>query len=103
MLESSCKKVENLSKWRKSQELTRQEDTISSYLEVLSFNELLMELKWIKDELNNSLCQQSIYHKSLLILRELSNRICNSSAGMSDKVDDIRSDIESRLSNIKIS
>lgn len=74
----------------------KENDSLSRYLKVLSFSELIDETSHIINELNRVGSTEEIIKRSKLILKELGLRLKNSQ-GFSESLVRMKDDLESKL------
>lgn len=74
----------------------KENDSLSRYLKVLSFSELIAETTHIIEDLNKNGTTEEIIKRSKLILKELGLRLKNSQ-GFSDSLVRMKADLENRL------
>jgi hypothetical protein len=90
-----------LSSWKSKMALKANEKSLSDYLNVLSFNDLLTETEDLINELNNKPLNQDITLKSKQLLREVNNRLRKDSDGFADTLKELRLKSEKKLVDIK--
>lgn len=94
--EINAAKVVDLSQAKQAIEDKKESDSLSRYLNVLSFSELIDETTHIIEELNKNGSTEEIIKKSKSILRELGQRLTHSQ-GFSRSIVKMKEDLERRL------
>jgi len=90
-----------LSNWKTKKELTSNEKSMSEYLKVLSFHDLLTETEDLIKELNDKPLNQEVTLKSKHLLREVNKRLQKDADGFARVLTDLRIQSEKKLFDIK--
>lgn len=94
--EMNAANIVDLSHAKQAIEDKKENDSLSRYLKVLSFSELIDETTHIIEELNKNGTTEEIIRKSKMILKELGQRLTNSQ-GFSRGLIKMKEDLEARL------
>ncbi len=90
-----------LSSWKSIREAEVKEKSMSDYLKVLSFHDLLVETEEIIKEINSKPLSQEITLKSKQLLREVNQRLQKDSDGFANALKDLRLQSEKTMFDIK--
>ncbi len=94
--EINAAEVVDLSHAKQAINEKKENDSLSRYLKVLSFSELIDETTHIIEELNKNGSTEEIIKKSKLILKEMGQRLTHSQ-GFSRSLVKMKEDLENRL------
>lgn len=94
---TSSQNVLSFEQWKRTQGEKTEGQSITQYLKVLSFHDLVNEYQSIIQELKDSPLNTELTQKSKLILKEFSDRLGEHSIGISDSLTEMRSKIEKKI------
>lgn len=89
--------VLSFEQWKRSHGEKTEGQSLTQYLKVLSFHDLVNEYQSIIQELKDSPLNTELTQKSKLILKEFSDRLGEHSIGISDSLTEMRSKIEKKI------
>jgi nucleoside diphosphate kinase len=94
---TSVQNVLSFEQWRLKQGERTQGQSLTQYLKVLSFHDLVNEYQSIIQELKDFPLNTELTQKSKTILSEFSDRLGEHSIGGSDSLTEMRSKIEKKI------
>lgn len=94
---STPQNILSFEQWKRAQGDKAEGQSITQYLKVLSFHDLVNEYQSIIQELKDSPLNTELTQKSKLILKEFSDRLGEHSIGVSDSLSEMRSKIEKKI------
>lgn len=85
--------VVNLNQWKTS----KRDNNFSSYLKVLSFNELMNESDELMNEMKTSEAADDLFGKTRMMMNEFTTRLEKESRHLAESVKDLKKQIEDKL------
>lgn len=85
--------VVNLSQWKTK----RRDNNFSSYLKVLSFNELMNESNELMNEMKKSEAPDDLFGKTRMMMNEFTTRLEKESRHLAESVKDLKKQIEDKV------
>ncbi len=85
--------VVNLNQWKTN----KRDNNFSSYLKVLSFNELMTESDELMNEMKKSEAADDLFGKTRMMMNEFTTRLEKESRHLAESVKDLKKQIEDKL------
>lgn len=85
--------VVNLNQWKTS----KRDNNFSSYLKVLSFNELMNESDELMNKMKTSEAADDLFGKTRMMMNEFTTRLEKESRHLAESVKDLKKQIEDKL------
>lgn len=92
-MNAESENVVNLSQWKTK----RRDNNFSSYLKILSFNELMDESNELMNEMKSSESADDLFGKTRMMMNEFTTRLEKESRHLAESVKDLKKQIEDKL------